>query len=128
MLSSSARSSRDEASCWGVVRDVGRPGRDAIAGVLARAAAGGHRVAQRELFRHLASRVHETLHGVLGSNDRMELHLQNAFVEIFRSLASYDIEIDLDTWACAIAVRSARRQLEGRRAVRSQESRGAIDG
>ena len=77
-----------------------------------RSAALDQRAAQRELFHRLASRVHEALYAALGSNDRMEEHLEDAFIEIFRSLRSYDHELDLDTWACTIATRSARRRLE----------------
>ena len=112
MLSSSARSSRDDPACWIAIRDIDEPRRDATASVLARAAAQGHRLAQRELFRRLALRVHETLHAILGNDEQMELHLQNAFVEIFRSIPSYDRHLDLDTWACTIAVRCARRDVE----------------
>lgn len=118
MLSSSARTSRDDMACWALVGDIDRPPPDAVANVLVRAAAQGHRLAQRELFRRLALRVHETLHTILGSNKHMELHLQNAFVEIFRALGSYDRQVDLDAWACAIAARAARREVDARRAAR----------
>ena len=77
-----------------------------------RSAALDQRAAQRELFHRLASRVHEALYSALRSNDRMEQHLEDAFIEIFRSLRTYDFELDLDTWACTIATRSARRHLE----------------
>lgn len=110
MFSGCARSSPDDPASWAVVADIGEIRSDAAASVLARAAAQGHRLAQRELYHRLASNVHAALHAVLGSNDHMELHLQNAFVEIFRRLTSYDREIDLDTWACAIAVRNTGRQ------------------
>jgi RNA polymerase sigma factor (sigma-70 family) len=82
---------------------------------LARSAARGLRAAQRDLFHRLASPVHDTLYHVLGSNERMEGLLEDAFVEIFRSLAAYDRKLDLNTWACAIAVRIACRHLESKR-------------
>jgi DNA-directed RNA polymerase specialized sigma24 family protein len=110
MFSSCARSNREDETCWVAIRDIDEPGRDTVASELARVAAQGHRVAQRELFRRLASRVHETLLAVLGSNEQMELHLQNAFVEIFRSLRNYDRAHDLGAWACAIVVRAALRE------------------
>jgi RNA polymerase sigma-70 factor (ECF subfamily) len=72
---------------------------------LARCAAQGRRAAQQNLLRRLASPIHATLYHVLGSNEHMEGLLQDVFVEIFRSLAAYDRKRDLDTWACAIALR-----------------------
>lgn len=82
---------------------------------LARSAARGLRAAQRDLFHRLASPVHDTLYHVLGSNEQMEGLLEDAFVEIFRSLAAYDRKLDLNTWACGIAVRIACRHLESKR-------------
>jgi RNA polymerase sigma factor (sigma-70 family) len=92
---------------------VRRIERDVEARELARWAVQGRRVAQRDLFRRLASPVHDTLYHVLGSNDQMEGLLEDAFVEIFRSLAAYDHKLDLDTWACATAIRVVYRHLRG---------------
>jgi RNA polymerase sigma-70 factor (ECF subfamily) len=72
---------------------------------LTRWAARGQRAAQTDLFRRLSTPVHEMLYQVLGSNDSMEGILEDAFVEIFRSLPTYDGKLDLNTWACAIALR-----------------------
>jgi DNA-directed RNA polymerase specialized sigma24 family protein len=114
MLSGSARPRRDDPGCCVVVSDIAKRRPDPADDVLAPAAAQGHRLAQRELFRRLAPQVHQALHTVLGNSDQIELHLQDAFVEIFRSLRNYNHEPDLVTWACAIAVRSTRRRAAGR--------------
>jgi RNA polymerase sigma factor (sigma-70 family) len=89
--------------------------RDIQEGDLARSAARGLRAAQRDLFHRLAAPVHDILYHVLGTNEHMERLLEDAFVEIFRSLPAYDRKLDLSTWACAIAVRIACRHLESKR-------------
>jgi DNA-directed RNA polymerase specialized sigma24 family protein len=82
---------------------------------LVRSAARGQRAAQRELLHRLASPLHDTLYQIFGSNEQMEGLLEHAFIEVFRSLPAYDDELGLDTWASAIAVRFAHRQLESER-------------
>lgn len=88
------------------------------------AASRGDRAAQRELFHRLAPRVHEALYHALGSNHRMEEHIENAFVEIFRSLPDYDPDLDLNTWACRIAVRTARDDVDDASAAFTLPVRG----
>jgi RNA polymerase sigma-70 factor (ECF subfamily) len=78
---------------------------------LVRRARGGDRTAQAELFYKLRPTVHATLYRVLGSNQRMEDLLQDAFVEIFRSLPTYSGEPGVAVWAAGIAVRVACREL-----------------
>ncbi len=78
---------------------------------LAHRASSGDRAAQRELFRQLRSRVHGTLYRVLGSNELMEDLLQEAFIEIFRSLPQYRGESLLQTWADRITARVAYHHL-----------------
>jgi RNA polymerase sigma-70 factor (ECF subfamily) len=79
---------------------------------LTRSAAQGRPAAQRDLFRRLSSPVHDTLYQILGSNDHMERILEDAFVEVFRSLPTYDGKLDVNTWACAIAIRVLCAHLE----------------
>jgi RNA polymerase sigma-70 factor, ECF subfamily len=86
---------------------------------LARAAAGGHRTAQHEVFRMLRSTVHATLYRILGSNRYIEDLVQEAFIEIFRSLSSYRGESKLTTWADRITVRVAYRHFRRRQLVLS---------
>jgi RNA polymerase sigma-70 factor, ECF subfamily len=74
---------------------------------LSRRAATGEREAQQQLFRALRASVHGTLFRVLGSNEHMEDLIQDAFIEIFRSLPSYRGEAQLSTWADRIAARVA---------------------
>jgi RNA polymerase sigma factor (sigma-70 family) len=83
---------------------------------LAHRASSGDRAAQRELFRQLRSRVHGTLYRVLGSNELMEDLLQEAFIEIFRSLPHYRGESLLQTWADRITARVAYHHLRRKKA------------
>jgi RNA polymerase sigma-70 factor (ECF subfamily) len=76
---------------------------------------GGDRAAERELFRRERGRVHATLYRVLGGNRDMEDLLQEAFLEVFRSLRSYRAEAKLSTWIDRITVRVAYRWLQHRR-------------
>jgi RNA polymerase sigma-70 factor (ECF subfamily) len=83
---------------------------------LAEQAAAGDRPAQREVFRALKGMIHATLYRVLGSNEHMEDLLQDAFVEIFRSLPRYRGESKLTSWAAPIAARVAYHHLRSKRA------------
>lgn len=83
---------------------------------LAEQAAAGDRSAQREIFRALKGMVHATLYRVLGSNEHMEDLLQDAFVEIFRSLPRYRGEAKLSSWAAPITARVAFHHLRSKRA------------
>lgn len=84
---------------------------------LARRAAAGDRAAQRALFRDLKRPMHATLYRVLGSNRQVEDLLQEAFIELFRSLPSYRGEAKLTTWADRITTRVAFRYLRRQRLV-----------
>jgi RNA polymerase sigma-70 factor, ECF subfamily len=82
---------------------------------LARRCVSGDRVAQRELFLRERRRVHVILYRVLGSNVDMEDLLQEAFIEIFRSMHGFRGEATLGTWLDRIAVRVAYAYLTRRR-------------
>jgi RNA polymerase sigma-70 factor, ECF subfamily len=82
---------------------------------LARRASAGDRAAQRTLFRDLKRPMHATLYRVLGSNRQVEDLLQEAFIELFRSLPSYRGEAKLTTWADRITTRVAYRHLRRQR-------------
>jgi RNA polymerase sigma-70 factor (ECF subfamily) len=56
------------------------------------------RAAQRELFRRESRRVHATLFRILGSNLSMDDLIQDVFIEVFKSLASFRGESSLSTW------------------------------
>lgn len=75
----------------------------------------GERTAERELFRRERARVHATLFRVLGANRDMEDLLQEAFLEVFRSLGRYRAEAKLATWIDRITVRVAFRYLAQKR-------------
>jgi RNA polymerase sigma-70 factor (ECF subfamily) len=74
---------------------------------LARRAASGERPAQRELFLAQRANVHRALFRILGSNRELEDLLQDAFIEIFRSLPSFRGDSTLGRWCQTIAVRIA---------------------
>jgi RNA polymerase sigma-70 factor (ECF subfamily) len=74
---------------------------------LARKAAGGDRAAQRDLFLAQRTSVHHTLYRILGSNRELEDLIQDAFLEIFRALASFRGDSTLSRWCQTIATRQA---------------------
>jgi len=67
----------------------------------------GDESAQREFLRRESRRVHATLYRVLGSNSEIEDLMQEAFIEIFRSLHTFRGESSLSTWLDRITVRVA---------------------
>lgn len=74
---------------------------------LARRAAAGDRVAQRELFIAQRTAVHHTLFRILGANRELEDLVQDAFFEIFRALPSFRGDSTLKSWCQTIATRTA---------------------
>jgi RNA polymerase sigma-70 factor (ECF subfamily) len=88
---------------------------------LARRASAGDRAAQRTLFRDLKRPTHATLYRVLGSNRQVEDLLQEAFIELFRSLPSYRGEAKLTTWADRITTRVAYRHLRRQRLMLARD-------
>jgi RNA polymerase sigma-70 factor (ECF subfamily) len=76
---------------------------------------GGEQAAARELFRAHEARVHGTLFRVLGSNRDMDDLLQEAFIQVFRSLKGFRGEARLATWIDRITARVAYRYLSQRR-------------
>ncbi len=74
---------------------------------LARRASGGDRAAQRDVFLAQRGSVHHTLFRILGSNRELEDLVQDAFVEIFRGLASFRGDSTLTRWCQTIATRTA---------------------
>jgi RNA polymerase sigma-70 factor (ECF subfamily) len=81
---------------------------------LASRCARGDRGAQRELFRREKRRVHATLFRVLGANVDIEDLMQDAWVELFRSLVGFRGEAKLSTWIDRITVRVAYAYLSRR--------------
>jgi RNA polymerase sigma-70 factor, ECF subfamily len=75
----------------------------------------GEQAAARELFRRQRGRVQATLYRILGSNRDMDDLLQEAFIQIFRSLDGFRGEARLSTWIDRIAVRVAYRYLSGKK-------------
>lgn len=67
----------------------------------------GEPQALRKLFERERSRVHRLLYRVVGSNSQMDDLLQDAFLEVFRSLHSFRGESSLRTWIDRCTVRVA---------------------
>lgn len=84
---------------------------------LARRCADGERDAERELFETHRERVHVILFRVLGGNRELDDLIQDAFLEIFRSLPSYRGDAHLGTWIDRITTRVAWRHISQRRAA-----------
>jgi RNA polymerase sigma-70 factor (ECF subfamily) len=74
---------------------------------LAQRASTGDRAAQRELFQAQKHAIHHTLFRILGSNRDLEDLIQDAFLDIFRSLASFRGDSSLARWCQTIATRTA---------------------
>lgn len=74
---------------------------------LAQRAASGDRQAQRAVFVAYRVGVHRTLFRILGNNRDLEDLVQDAFVEIFRSLPSFRGDSSLARWCQVIATRVA---------------------
>lgn len=94
---------------------------------------GGEQAAARELFRAHEARVHATLFRVLGSNRDMDDLLQEAFIQVFRSLKGFRGEARLSTWIDRITARVAYRYLAQKRgapptvALEEEPSGGTIE-
>jgi len=82
---------------------------------VARRCVSGDRNAQREFFQRERHRVHAILYRIVGSNSDMEDLVQDAFIQIFRSMASFRGEASLATWLDRVAVRTAYSYLTKRR-------------
>ena len=74
---------------------------------LAKRCCSGERAAQRDLFHREKRRVHAALYRILGTNTDMDDLVQEAFLEIFRTLHHFRGEALLGTWIDRIAVRVA---------------------
>lgn len=67
----------------------------------------GERAALRELFERERVRLHALLFRIVGPSPHLDDLLQEAFLEVFRSLASFRGESSLRTWIDRCAVRVA---------------------
>ena len=74
---------------------------------LAQRAANGDRPSQRALFVAQRIGVHRTLYRILGNNRDLEDLVQDAFLEIFRSLHSFRGDSSLARWCQIITTRVA---------------------
>jgi RNA polymerase sigma-70 factor, ECF subfamily len=72
---------------------------------LAQRCAAGDRAAQKELFTREKKRVHATIYRLIGSNNGIDDLIQDAFLQVFRSLANFRGESSLATWIDRCSVR-----------------------
>lgn len=86
----------------------------------------GEQDAAAELFRLHQGRVHAILYRLLGNSAEIEDLLQEAFIQVFRSLGGYRGEAKLATWIDRIAARVAYKHL-GRKKRRLKTSELAGD-
>jgi RNA polymerase sigma-70 factor (ECF subfamily) len=81
---------------------------------LARRCVAGDRTAQRELVNRTKQRAHATLYRVVGGNANVEDVLQETYLAVFRSLATFRGEASLATWVDRCAVHAAYAWLQRR--------------
>jgi RNA polymerase sigma-70 factor (ECF subfamily) len=82
---------------------------------LAARCARGERVAQRQLFDREVDRVHATFYRILGPTRELEDLVQDVFLEVFRSIASYRGEAKLSTWISRVTAHVAYGYLSSKR-------------
>lgn len=75
----------------------------------------GEEEAAAELFRQYVHRVHGTLSRTIGYHREIEDLVQEAFIQVFRSLKSFRGDSRLGTWIDRITVRVAYRHLRRNR-------------
>jgi RNA polymerase sigma-70 factor (ECF subfamily) len=82
---------------------------------LARRCAEGDRVAQKQLFDDHRRLVHGVLFRILGTNREIEDLVQDAYLEVFRSLRNFRGDAQLKTWIARITTRVAFAHISKRR-------------
>jgi RNA polymerase sigma-70 factor (ECF subfamily) len=82
---------------------------------LAQRCVSGDRAAQRRVFGEQRQRVHRLLYRILGSNSEIDDLVQEAMLEVFRSLPTFRGDALLSTWVERIAVRVAYAYMARRR-------------
>ena len=82
---------------------------------LAERCVAGDRTAQKRVFEEHKRRIHATLFRILGSNTSMDDLLQEAFMNVFRSLRLFRGESSLATWVDRCTVRVAYAYITQRR-------------
>ena len=104
-----------------LVMESGDPG-------LVEAARGGDEAAFRALYRAHRGEVHRAVFRVLGPTDEMEDVIQEAFLQIHRSLGSFRGQSKFSTWAHRVAMNVALQHLRKKKtAVRSRAQDGLED-
>ena len=83
---------------------------------LAERCVAGDRAAQQRLFHEHKRRIHATLYRILGSNAYMDDLVQEAFMNVYRSLRLFRGESSLATWIDRCTVRVAYAHISQRRA------------
>ncbi len=71
-----------------------------------------NRLVQRALYEEFSPRLYSLAYRLTGDHDTSNDVLQDAFIDIFRSMASFRFESSLYTWMRAITIRNAMRYLK----------------
>lgn len=82
---------------------------------LARRCVSGDGIAQKRVFQEQRKRVHAVLYRILGSNSEIDDLVQEALLEVFRSLPTFRGDALLSTWVERITVRVAYAYIARRR-------------
>jgi RNA polymerase sigma-70 factor (ECF subfamily) len=82
---------------------------------LAERCVAGDRAAQQRLFTEHKRRIHATLYRILGTNSYMDDLMQEAFMNVYRSLRLFRGESSLATWIDRCTVRVAYAHITQRR-------------
>jgi len=87
----------------------------------------GDVTAQRTLFRREYPRMFRTVSRILGGGREVDDLVQEAFVHVFRALASYRGEAKLSRWIDRITIRVVFHHLRGRKCTVSLDAIGDVD-
>ena len=74
---------------------------------LVRGCLGNNRLVQRALYEKYSARLYTLIYRLISDHDASNDVLQDAFIEIFRSLATFRFESSLFTWMRTIVIRNA---------------------
>lgn len=80
------------------------------------------RIAQKRLYEKYCKMMYTITYRILNDYDNSNDALQEAFIEIFKNIASFRNESSLGTWIKAIVVRKAINKLKGESRFESLES------
>ena len=87
--------------------ELSRNDRELVRGCLA-----NDRLVQRALYERFSTRLYTLVYRLISDHDASNDVLQDAFIEIFRSIATFRFESSLFTWMRTIVIRNAMSYLK----------------